>query len=275
MNEKIIFANDNFIKKSKASIPFDDGSFQKGNSIFESIRFYKNNVVQIDNHLKRLFQGLTYFKFQIRYSRKELKQIINQLITKNNLKSGIVNLIISDAFDVSNPLASKTRIYISLREVRKLKKEPVKIIFLDESDYPVIRFKNSIKINNYAGNIRAMRHAASQKCFDAVFFNDKKILTESTMRNIFFIKQKKIITPPLSLGILNGTTRQIIKEIAQFHGYEYKERFIKLDEIIEMDEAFLTSCAHGVVACFWKGWNNSNVITPKIKNFLNKALLGD
>ena len=116
MNEKIIFANDNFIKKSKASIPFDDGSFQKGNSIFESIRFYKNNVVQIDNHLKRLFQGLTYFKFQIRYSRKELKQIINQLIIKNNLKSGIVNLIISDAFDVSNPLASKTRIYISLRE---------------------------------------------------------------------------------------------------------------------------------------------------------------
>jgi len=152
---------------------------------------------------------------------------------------------------------------------------PVKIIFLDESEYPVIRFKNSIKINNYAGNIRAMRHAASQKCFDAVFFNDKKILTESTMRNIFFIKQKKIITPPLSLGILNGTTRQTIKEIAQFHGYEYKERFIKLDEIIEMDEAFLTSCAHGVVACFWKGWNNSNIITPKIKNFLNKALLGD
>lgn len=274
MIEQIIFSNGSFIQKSKVSIPFDDGSFQKGNSIFESIRFYKEKIVQIDYHLERLFQGLFYFKFEIIYSRKELKQIINQIIARNRLKNGIVNLIVSDTFDINNPLDSKTNIYISLREVKKIKKEPVKIIFINEIDYPVIRFKNSIKINNYAGNIRAMRYAASQKCYDAIFFNNKKILTESTMRNIFFIKQKKIITPPLSLGILNGTTRQAIKKIAQFHGYEYKERFIKLDEVNEMDEAFLTSCAHGVIACFWEGWKNSNTITPQIKFFLNKELWG-
>jgi|TARA_B000000557_G_scaffold131553_1_gene106617 branched-chain amino acid aminotransferase len=274
MKNKIIFINDEFLFKDQAKISFEDGSFQKGNAIFESIRFQNKKVLQIDRHLERLFDGLNYFNFKICYSYDELAEIINELIKKNNLKSGIINFIVSDTFDINNPIDSKTNIYISLRETNRIHAEPVKIIFVNENDYPVIRFKKSIKINNYAGNIRALRYAKKHGCYDAVFYNNKKIITESTMRNIFFIKQNKIITPPLSLGILNGTTRQMIKEICDFHGYEYQEKFIKLEEIMAMDEAFLTSCAHGLISCFWDGWNNANNITPKIKIFLKDELIG-
>ena len=45
-----------------AKISFEDGGFQRGNSIFETIRFNKNHLFSINSHLKRLRDGLNYLK---------------------------------------------------------------------------------------------------------------------------------------------------------------------------------------------------------------------
>ena len=93
------------------------------------------------------------------------------------------------------------------------------------------------------------------------------------MRNIFFIKKNALITPPLSLGILPGTTRNLILELCKQHSYDYTEKIIKFNQINEMDEAFLTSSSYGIIPCYWEGWNNSNKKTKEIKKILDTELL--
>ena len=273
MNKYIYYINGDFVKSEEAKISFNDGGFQRGNAVFESIRFKNSCLFYIDQHIKRLRSGLDYLEFKIKKTDQELIDLMVETISKNNLKSGVINLMISSNFDINNLLDSKINLYISIRKITSIEHDLVKVIFLNEWDFPILRFKNSIKINNYAGNIKALKTAKKEGAFDAVFYNRQKEITEATMRNIFFIKNDCIITPPLSLGILPGTTRNLILELCHEHGYDYKEKIIKFEEINSMDEAFLTSSSYGIIPCCWEGWNNQNKKTKEIKKILDNELL--
>ena len=266
----IYYVNGKFVNQNDAKVSFQDGGFQRGNAIFESIRFKENHLFHINRHIKRLRKGLKYLDFEIDKSDEDLIKLALKTINKNNLNYGIINLMISNDFDINNLFDSKTNLYISIRAIKKINHELIKIIFLNEWDFPIMRFKNSIKINSYAGNIKALKLAKKQNAFDAVFLNKNKEITEATMRNIFFIKNNKILTPPLSMGILPGTTRDLILEICKEHGYDSSEKIIKFDDINSMDEAFLSSSSYGIIPCYWDSWQNKNIITKKIKILLDQ-----
>ena len=272
MSDYIYYINGEFVNAKSAKISFEDGGFQRGNAVFETIRFKNNNLFYIDSHLRRLQKGLSYLEFKIKQTNQELIALMKETINQNQLESGALNLMVTNNFDINNPLKSRTNIYISIRPIKKLTHESVKVIFLNEWEYPIIRFKNSIKINSYAGNIKALILAKKSDAFDAVFLNKNQEITEATMRNIFFIKNNVLLTPPLSLGILPGTTREIILKLCKEHGYDYNKKIVKFDDINEMDEAFLTSSTYGIIPCYWDGWKGNNKITKKIQNTLNQKL---
>ena len=272
MSDYIYYINGKFVNSKIAKISFEDGGFQRGNAVFETIRFKNNNLFYIDSHLRRLQKGLSYLEFKIKQTNQELIALMKETINQNQLESGALNLMVTNNFDINNPLKSQTNIYISIRPIKKLIHESVKVIFLNEWEYPIIRFKNSIKINSYAGNIKALILAKKSDAFDAIFLNKNKEITEATMRNIFFIKNNVLLTPPLSLGILPGTTREIILKLCKEHGYDYNEKIVKFEDINDMDEAFLTSSTYGIISCYWDAWKGNNKITKKIQNTLNQKL---
>lgn len=269
MKDYIYYINGDLIKSKDAKISFNDGGFQRGNAIFETIRFHKKNLLHINEHIQRLRKGINYLEFNVTHSDKKLISLIDKIININDLDSGAVNITVSSDFNINDPLNSKTNIYISIRSIQKISSPIVKVIFLNEWDFPILRFKDSIKISSYAGNIKALKLAKKNNAFDAVFLNKKKQVTEATMRNIFFIKNNKIFTPPLSLGILPGTTRNLILKLCEEHAYDCSEKIIKFDDIKYMDEAFLTSSTYGVIPCYWDDWKSSHRKTKKIKKLLD------
>ncbi len=269
MKDYIYYINGEFTNSNDAKIPFNDGGFQRGNAIFETIRFHKKKLLYIVEHIQRLKKGINYLEFNFKYTDDELIDIVNKVININHLNSGAVNITVSSNFNINNPLESKTNIYISIRPIQKLVSPTVKVIFLNEWDFPILRFKNSIKITSYAGNIKALKLAKKNNAFDAVFLNKKKQITEATMRNIFFIKNNEIFTPPLSLGILPGTTRNLILKLCKEHAYDCSEKIVKFDSINHMDEAFLTSSTYGVIPCYWDGWKSGHKKTNQLKKILD------
>ena len=272
MNNPIYYINGDFVRAKDAVVPFNDGGFQRGNAIFETIRFSKKKLLYINEHIQRLRKGINYLEFNVTHSDEQLISIIKKIIDINSLDSGAINVIVSSSFDTINPFNSKANIYISIRQIKKINSSKVKVIFLNEWDFPIIRFKDSIKISSYAGNIKALKLAKKNKAFDAVFINKKTNITEATMRNIFFIKNKKVFTPPLSLGILPGTTRRLIFKLCKEHAYDCSEKIIKFEDINNMDEAFLTSSTYGIIPCYWDTWDSDYKYTEKLKNLLDFKL---
>src|SRR5438094_224090 len=63
----------------------------------------------------------------------------------------------------------------------------------------------------------------------------------------FFVKDGKLITPPLSSGALEGITRDSVMTIARDLGYEVREENLLRTDLYCADEAFLTGTAAEIV----------------------------
>ena len=76
---------------------------------------------------------------------------------------------------------------------------------------------------------------ANESGYDSsLFFNEKNEVAETSFANIFFVKENKIYTPPISSGILRGTMRDFLLE-----NYEIKEKAINFGELSDFEECFI------------------------------------
>jgi branched-chain amino acid aminotransferase len=87
---------------------------------------------------------------------------------------------------------------------------------------------------NYAGTIVATQIAQS-KGYSQVLWLDAKehrYVEEVGTNNIFFIIDKKLVTPPLTGTILPGVTRKSVLEMASDMGIGAEERLISIEELV-------------------------------------------
>jgi branched-chain amino acid aminotransferase len=72
-------------------------------------------------------------------------------------------------------------------------------------------------------------------------------VAEGSMSNVFLVAKGGIQTPPLSAGILEGITRELVIEVARERGFAVEERGFKPQELLDADEVFITASARQIV----------------------------
>ena len=267
------YVNGKFQSNVDASIPLNDAGFLYGDGLFETMRFENKKIFAYDKHLDRLYKGLSVIGLKIKQDRSSLIELLNKVININNLNSGIIRLMVTRGVsDQALPNYNIPSLYISIKPFYDIPIKPVKVIYLDETAYPIIRFTPAIKSMNYIGNMLAKRDCDQKDGFEPVFYNKNKIITECAIRNIFFIKNKTLYTPTLDLGILSGVMRETILNIARDFNMDIKETYIDYNTINDMDEAFISSTGIGLLACYWNDWSSDYYYTNIIKKELFKRI---
>ncbi|MBF8268562.1 MAG: pabB [Gammaproteobacteria bacterium] len=76
---------------------------------------------------------------------------------------------------------------------------------------------------------------------DVLLFNDRNEVTESCIANVIFEFDGKLVTPPLTCGLLSGTYRRHLLEQGQI-----EERTIKLSDIKNNCRVFLVNSVRGM-----------------------------
>jgi len=276
MLNPIFYINGKWEKKSEAQISANDAGFLLGDGLFETIRFQNKKLFLLDKHLARLNSGLKTIKINIEYSNSDLYTILNKIINKNNFENGLIRLMITRGELEGEPWKynGPTCLYISIRPIAEKSDIPVKVVYFNESDYPIIRFTPAIKSMNYIGNMLAKKDADKYGAYEPVFINNDGFITECAIRNIFYIKNNSLITPSEDLGILPGVTRDTIMKIGADLGLEIIKTKIPQNEIQSMDEAFISSSGIGLLPCFWDGWNSEFKLTKQLQkslfNYINE-----
>ena len=261
------YINGKYVQEYDAKISIHDMGFSYGYGIFETMRFDKKKIFSYTDHIDRLYNGLKISKIKINKSKNQILSILNKVININNLESGLLKLIITKGNE-NNLKKINSSIFVIIKPFYEIPKIPVKVFYLDEKEFPIIRYNPAIKSINYMGNIMAREYCESMNVFESVFFNKDKIVTECAMRNIFFIKNKVLYTPSLDLGILAGIMRGLIINIARDLKLEVNERKIPLNEAKLMDEAFISSTGIGRVECYWDNWKSDYYYSKRIKKEL-------
>lgn len=245
---KIILEGENVI--------LDNGLFF-GQGVFETILVNKS-LVFLDYHIKRLEEGLKVLNLEPFYEKEEALRIIKKL----NLKDKVLKITVTDK-----------NVVITTRDIPYKDSDYEKGFKLKTSS--VLRNSTSIlpkiKSTNYIENIIEKKKAILEGYNDAVFYNEKGYLCETSTSNIFCIKNNKIFTPKLENGLLNGTVRNFIIE-----NYDVEETFITKDNLLKMDEVFVTNSLFGImkIKCIDEIRFNKTIFTDEIRENYNKTING-
>ena len=144
-----------------------------------------NKIIQINDHIDRLFRGLSIIKIDFsKINRINLINDVKNLAKINNITDGLIKIIITKGTPIDNNKLLPN-IYMTIKEMYEIPKSPVKVIFLNESNYPLVRFNPSFKGINYIGNMMALEDAKAENAFECIFLNEDQNITECSMRNIF------------------------------------------------------------------------------------------
>src|SRR5438309_11929542 len=105
----------------------------------------------------------------------------------------------------------------------------------------------ALKTGNYLNNILALREAHEAGADDAILLDLRGQVTEATTSNVFFVQRGVLVTPPLSLGMLEGVTRAVAIEAARREGILVREEPPGAEALAAADEVFVTSTLREVM----------------------------
>jgi branched-subunit amino acid aminotransferase/4-amino-4-deoxychorismate lyase len=103
-----------------------------------------------------------------------------------------------------------------------------------------------IKSNNYQLSTQAGMFAGEGGLDDCVLLNSWGRVAETTVANIWWVREGRVGTPPLSEGCVAGVMRRFLLEALPAAGYVVREEPIAPDGLEGVDEIFLSNAIRGV-----------------------------
>ena len=104
----------------------------------------------------------------------------------------------------------------------------------------------TLKSNNYLLYSLAAMYGRDRGLDDCLVLNSHGRLADSTIANLFYIKDHRFYTPPLSEGCVAGVMRRYLLEALPRAGYSVLEQPVSPEELAGADEVFLTNALRGI-----------------------------
>lgn len=259
---------------SDASISIQDRGFRYGDGVFETIAIHDGVPYQFDWHISRLSRGLESVK--IPFDTSILRDYCRQLLRQNKLSSGMLRIQVTRGIgskgylpDPTHPQAGSSFVI----ETSPLPIMPDKPVTLWKSNYTKVspaslpvQFKICQGLNSTLARIEADEHG----CFDALLFNDRGHICETSSGNIFWLLGGRLFTPSLACGVLEGVARAAVLRLSP---YPVTEIEADIEALGNAEAVFITNAvwkALGVAELqpVSLSWSNDD-IAKSIRQLLN------
>lgn len=204
-----------------ASVPVVDEGFLRGDGVFEVLRLYQGRPFRGREHLDRLDRSAEILRLP--YDRDALEREVQQLLSLAGRRDCGMRIVLS---------RGGTRLMM-LETLRRL--EPAaRLVPIVDQPRPVLR---GAKTLSYAANMLAAIAAREADGTDALFVTDAGRVLESQTAAFFWVdREGRLVTPPVSEGILDSITRRVVLSVMPAI-----ERPCTVSEILQGREAFLAS----------------------------------
>jgi branched-subunit amino acid aminotransferase/4-amino-4-deoxychorismate lyase len=103
-----------------------------------------------------------------------------------------------------------------------------------------------VKSNNYLPYIMGALWTKKNKLNDAIILNSYNSIADTTIANIFILKDGIIKTPALTEGCVNGVMRRHLLKCMREEGMPVDETAISIEDVLQASEIFLTNAAYGI-----------------------------
>lgn len=290
------FLERDFVKFADAKISIMTHAFMYGTAVFEGIRAYYNAeknklfILHMDEHLERLLQSCKILRLNPYYNKKEMADIIIELLKRNKPKTDSYirpswfKSCIRIGPNVIGPEGEEDSFTVSSIDLGDYL-DTTKGISVQVSSWRRIS-DNAIparaKVNGSYVNTAMAKATAHLSGFDdAIYLTEDGHVAEGSAMNLFIIRDGILVTSAVTENILEGITRKFIIELAEKElGLKVQSRVIDRTELYVAEEAFFCGtgaqvAAIGKIDHYTIGNGGAGPVTKKLQELYTNICKGN
>jgi branched-chain amino acid aminotransferase len=230
-------------------------AFVYGDLLFESMLMLNGEVLNIENHYKRLISSANVLKFELPqsfslkfFSETLFNEISNsKLFDKLNCRVRFILYRDSNGFYL--PDEHVTKFIVETFELPKdweLQSKKIKKVGVYTAQTKAIGPLSNLKTGNALVYVMAKIWAKENQYDEALILNQNNHIIETASANIFWIKNNITYTVPLSEGCIAGVSRQVYINKLILENNPAVEEICTLQKLQNADKIFMTNAASGI-----------------------------
>lgn len=246
--------NKHFIPEKEAIVTAENRAFRYGDGLFETMRWMDGDIRLLSHHVSRLQEGMRMLQLEhpAVFDAHFIRSRAAELIRKNGLEGQHVRVrlqVFREGGGLYSPQQNRAGYVMS---VAKLDPDDVKhrkigliVDLFTEFRKPYSEL-SKLKSSNSLIYVLAGLYRKKNSLDEVLILNQEGFLCESLSANVFIWYDKKLYTPALSEGCVDGVMRKVVIDLALESGLEVIEAQISPAILNQADEIFLTNAVHGV-----------------------------
>jgi branched-chain amino acid aminotransferase len=239
----VIYLNGILVPPEDAAIDPADRGFLLGDGLCETLRAYGGQVPWLDRHLDRLAAGAAVLAIPL--PALDLTAAVAETLGANGLDAADAALRITltrgpGPRGLLPPAKPRPTLMIAAHPLQSPADAPVRTMIAATRRNEHSPLAN-LKSLNYLDNVLARREAAAAGADDGLLLNTAGRLASASAGNLFLVRQRTLLTPPLSEGVLPGITRAVVLELAPDLGLTAVATPLEPDQLDQAHEAFVTN----------------------------------
>jgi branched-chain amino acid aminotransferase len=250
-----IWLNGEFVDWADARIHVASHGLHYGSGVFEGIRCYETEggpaVFRLTDHLQRLENSAKLLYMELPYSVEELRSVTHELVAVNSLSSSYIRPIAYFGYGELGVATSGNPVDVAiiafpwgayLGEDSQRLGITAKISSWERigpNVVPHVAKATGIYLNSMLATTEARRAGYEE----AIMLNAEGYIADGPGETIFVVVDGVLKTPPLSMSILPGITRDSVIRIARDLGYRVEETLLIRTDLYLADEVFMAGTA--------------------------------
>lgn len=245
-NGNLVAQDENILTQNRA--------FLYGDGVFETLKIVNNRILFLEDHYFRLMASMRVVRMEIpmNFTMEFFEEQVLKLVQENEI-SASARVRITVFRNDGGLYLPKTNEVSYLIHAIALERTSYALntveyeVDLYKDFYVTRQLLSSIKTTNKMINVTGSIFAHENGLANCLLVNDTKNVVEGLQGNLFMLTGKKLITPPISEGCLNGIMRKQILALAKkLEGIEVLEEIISPFDLQKADELFLTNVITGI-----------------------------
>ncbi|MEM7790655.1 MAG: aminotransferase class IV [Verrucomicrobiota bacterium] len=218
--------------------PISSG-FAHGYGLFETMKLEAGRLFFWPMHWDRLICSAAALGMEIEYSMDDALAAIRSLVRSAKLRDAVIKLsLLKDR--------ERTKLYVYSRPSIPVP-ERARLLINQSSPINEHSVLTGHKTHNYMENMLLLEAARAAGYDDTIRLNRAGNLAETTIGNLFFFSGDTLCTPSLESGVLKGTMRSAIIEIASSISLEVEEAEYVPSVLNGADHVFITNASCGLL----------------------------
>lgn len=241
--QSIAYYNGQIGVPEEMMIPMNDRVCYFGDGVYDATAASNGRIYLLDEHVDRLFNSAGLVGIKIPYTKPEIKDILNDVVSRVDNKHSFVYFQVTRGTAPRGhafPVGAKANLWITVTpKVFRDFSVPMKLTSMEDQRYLYC----NIKTLNLLPSVLAAQHAEEEGCDESVFHRGE-VVTECAHSNISILKNGILKTHPNDHYILPGIAKNHLIKACKINNIPVDETPFTLDELRDADEVLVSSSSN-------------------------------